>query len=276
MEWSLEKHGDSLEQRWYPQLRALFPEYEHVVPLTYRVINPEVKWVRVDLVPELEEFATSHYNVFARLACAARELCDTANLQTPCGFMNFYMHLTVCAKEMLENVCRAQANLARRYGQVELRDVDALGKAHGDPLLDTDRKNLIAETLGYRNIAGHAPALIIIGGKVPRPEFVKDTVTLRDVKASLAQKARIWIKRPSELQTDYVNVVDMTRTHSDQCLGICNRTWKSLAAALSRLDAKYRGDAGNITAVDREHATILKPSAPLPPGFSLQDRSVSY
>lgn len=85
MSWTLEADGDQFERDHHASILPHFPQYEtfwriHVVPITFRVVDRGVLYVRSGVPLELQEMATAHYSVFLRLVFAHEQLSQPNSL----------------------------------------------------------------------------------------------------------------------------------------------------------------------------------------------------
>lgn len=85
-QWKLSKHGDSMEQKWADTLSRLLPEYEsmwqrHIVPLTFRIYDPDHYFLRPNLADRLLDLADAHYTAAYHLVLCNQWLARCAALK---------------------------------------------------------------------------------------------------------------------------------------------------------------------------------------------------
>lgn len=263
--WNLQQHGDGPERRFYKWLRADFPTYEefwrrHVIPLTYRIIKEELVLVRVDLPEELQDFATAHYNVFFRLALAAREREDKEIFKKPIGYQLFYLHLHTAINEMVQNFLSCSSLVLERYAGVRIRDLAVWETKWAVPTLVSERNQLIEEMSPYRQYAAHLPVLATLDGLIPNPDFLVSIASkrgegaLRNEFVRLSQKARL-LGSPELCREKYSDIEIITSGHFERSLKLCDRIWKGMLGEFDQLEShsRYLKDQ-EPTARDKEYA----------------------
>ncbi|HTW71351.1 MAG TPA: hypothetical protein VME47_15805 [Acetobacteraceae bacterium] len=73
MDYHLEIDGDAIERQWSKTVAVNFGNYEpfwieHVVPITWRIVDRDCRYVRSSTPESLRKLATYNYGVFLHLA----------------------------------------------------------------------------------------------------------------------------------------------------------------------------------------------------------------
>lgn len=160
MPYTIQSHGDMYEQRFYPYLAALFPNYEAfwrdvIVPMTMRDIDGQV-WLRPGVARDLELLSMSHYSCYYHLG-VAHELLTLLN-ERPYLCDDSFLHL--------EAALALVDRFLRDCGKV-WRDLFSTPRDHFFTTLRTDnwrsKKScfdaLSVEVGLYRNAIAHDPKL---------------------------------------------------------------------------------------------------------------------
>ena len=132
--WTLNEHGDSFERDWALHVLDGFPAYQefwrrHVVPLSFRIKEPDNQFIRPSLPPHLVALADSSYAVFYHVAHGHAYL-DRLQFRkdhqdfpraTECLYC-FFTHAH-SAHEALLHFCCAVNGVLARYEQSPLFEV---------------------------------------------------------------------------------------------------------------------------------------------------------
>jgi len=260
--------GDGPERHFCSRMLDLFPAYEtvwaaHIVPLTYRIRERQVKWVRLGLPDVLRQFASYHYNVFYRLGLASDALADGDAISTVPGFQMFCIHLRAAMDEGIGALMESLGVLVQKYGKNgKLYKFEDWVRKWKCTQLEREHRQVIEGIEGYRNLAAHWAPLIMYAGMVPRPELLDPFVRKRKVGRKhhrkgnpltkelresrffdLAQVAR-FILHPEELDREYIQARTLAEGYFNRALRVCNELWIHMAQALEGLaKSAIYGDA---------------------------------
>ena len=273
MTWTLADDGDAIERRWSSDILPTFPKYEefwreHIVPLTFRMKNRELLYVRAGLSKELRNLATAHYSVFLRLSFAAETLKES-QLHKLSDVYHFYVDLYGAFKDMLERFLRATQNALKKYGHPMTSNIDRRMLSWRDTGLLNAYKRSREELGNYRHLI-HDPVMIMLSGHLPRPEKInKNDLTYRD----LAELAKFLTVKDAA-QKEFVDAYSLGSDQFGNCTSILNRIWFNVIEDFRKIatDPKYISDQAAESDEDRfflecvsdgKNINILGGSAPV-------------
>jgi hypothetical protein len=228
-----------------------FPLYEtfwvlHVVPLTYRVIDPGSIYVRSAVRKELKKLATASYGVFIHLAACHQQLGSDPDLFAAEGICTFYSHLFTVGELVKNRFSTAVHNVLCKYSKTYIRKKDRrldLSMIPGlsvqieeafakTPWTDsTIKSNAPARLQDYRHEQVHYWGFPVIGGKIPRREYF---YLWRDKDLG---ELDAFLKHPGaevRFATEFVDAVQQAEEDLKFVEIVTNRVWQ---VALNELDA---------------------------------------
>ena len=185
MDYRLEDDGDTIERRWGKAVTAVFQNYEpfwieHVVPITWRVVDRRCLYVRAGAPKALRKLATYSYGIFLHLAACHEQLeiatkdGNEANAQlfARMGIYVFYGRL-YSAGELVPKFLEAGKEVVDKYHGTHLRTVEKrLGTHSTGDLYDRYEVVFKALTKDYRNPQVHDWGFPAIGRLVPKREHL--------------------------------------------------------------------------------------------------------
>lgn len=171
--WTLAEHGDGNEKEWGSKIEPTFPRYEqlwreHVVPLTFRVLNPENLYMRPSLKPHLRRLGTAHYWMYYGLAGCHALLADR-DFPSVGRLYDFYARLKSVADPrngMLLQFLRAVQAVREHYGEPpgpRKRPLARYPDSVVAAIEDADRR-----VNDYRQWLQHNAGVPILNGYIPR------------------------------------------------------------------------------------------------------------
>ncbi len=244
--WSLAKHGDSLEKKWSPKILQSFPIYElfwveHIVPLTYRAVEPTCIYLRAAVRKELDAVATASYGVFLHLAGAHSQLQTNRALFAAEGVYTFYSRLYSVGL-MVRRFLAAIAGVLELYGGVYIPDERRRLRHHGSGDLAIRFKDAFeTRTKDYRGQQVHDWGVPVIGDKIPGRKHLKRWLGkgLRELDAFLKQPDAV--KRIAGEFVDPIQQAEEDLMYVEQVL---DDVWKLALGELAAMgkQADYRTD----------------------------------
>jgi hypothetical protein len=253
LSWTLAEHGDQPEREWAAAISSRFPNYErfwaiHVVPLTYRIVDPHNILVRPTIRKELEDLGTSHYAVFLNLVACHRLLRSDGATFARQEVPNFYSRL-YSVREMARRSLAAVKVVLREYGGVCIPNEKRRFDAHGKPGLSARVTEAFeTRTCDYRRQQVHGWGLPNIDEKIPRRKFLA-----RWLGKGLGEIARFRIEANVEqrVATEFVDALEQATDDLTFVEDVLNDVWEM---ALGELDGlrdvdRYRKDqraGGNV------------------------------
>jgi len=157
---TLAKNGDRREREWGKEVSVNFPRYEefwreHVVPLTFRVLNPANLYMRPSVPVHLRRLGTAHYWIFYHLA-GAHEI-----LRSPFPgvgrLYDFYSRLSSVSgpkNSLLTEMLRATHDVVAAYGGTPRGDRKHALRGYGAAIED-QAKRVDRRIDAYRNWLQH-------------------------------------------------------------------------------------------------------------------------
>jgi hypothetical protein len=178
MPYTLQDHGDVYEQRFYPYLAALFPNYEAfwqsiIVPMTMRDIDGQI-WLHPGVAKSLELLAMSHYSCYYHLGIA-HELLSLLN-EKPYLYDDFFLHIEA-ALALVDRFLRDCGKVWRELFATP-RDLFFTALRTDDWKSKKSRFDALSNEVGlYRNAIAHDPKLgqvvVQADGTIWIPHFSK-------------------------------------------------------------------------------------------------------
>jgi hypothetical protein len=249
--WELDRDGDRIEKRWWPYIKAGFPQYQdlwsqHVVPLTGR---PEYLYVRESIPPPLAKLATVSYSVFVHLAGCHQQLDPSfrhSDLFATEGVYIFYSRL-YSAQQALRRFITEVADVQNDYNGTLIRDPLQWLKFYGKGTLEGSYREF-DKRIGsdsYRAQQVHDWGFPVLEGNIPgRPYFQEWVERLKEkglgALATFLNEKDSWEK----FKREFVNAIDQARDDLRFAEETINDIWKVALDELNALkDAgRYKAD----------------------------------
>jgi len=174
VKWTLEQHGDRRERTWGKDVGRNFPRYEkfwreHVVPVTFRVLNPANLYMRPSVPVHLRRLGTAHYWIFYHLA-GAYEILQAQRFPDVGQLYDFYSRLSSVSSpdnSLLLEVLRAEWDVVKHYrGRPRGRPKYPL-PGYPEPI-EANSRAVNKRIDDYRNWLQHNGGLPILGGRIPK------------------------------------------------------------------------------------------------------------
>jgi hypothetical protein len=254
---ALKNRGDSVEREYADCVGVHFPSYErlwarHIVPLTYRVIDPDCVLVRANLDPnpELERMATGSYGTFLHLASCHHQLKSISEpeLFAREGTYHFYSRLYSAAETVLVDFLPAVNEVLQKFkGPYIAEDPVTKGSRKWDRFKSRLNQNGHAclhhnfhtafgdRVYPYRNQRVHRWGLPAVGDHIPGRKFVA-----RWIGKGLGELARFRIadKTGDQFHAQFVPAVDQARDDIEFVERVLNDVWDMALRELSKLQDK--------------------------------------
>lgn len=246
MAWTLARNGDSVERALGPDVCRLFPNYEkfwilHIVPLTYRVMDPDCIFVRAKVRPDLEDMATAHYGVLTHLAACHQQLNNRPDpdLFAVEGVYTFYSRLYSVHEAAVDAFLPATNEIIERYSRRHLRaDLDTKGnpkkgtwrhqtrlETNGRRGLHSDLRDAFRRANKYRHQRVHWWGIPARSGKVPGPAYIDAWI-----RKGLGELARATETR---IMNEFVDALPQARNDLESIERVLNEVWEMVLNELA-------------------------------------------
>ena len=242
--FTLAQHGDSVERTWASTLTKNFPLYEvfwteHVVPLTYRVVDPSSIYLRAAIRKELDLMATASYGTFAHLAGCHQQLQGDPALFAAEGLYTFYSRLYSAGQSVQKFLAAVRKVLVEYNGP-------AFGGKQLPQRLDTNGSTGLysrfdeafeTRTKDYRGQQVHDWGFPCLDGKVPRREYMaawegKGLGALDTFLKGAASE--------DEISEHFVDAVEQARDDLEFVEKVINEIWDMVLRELRLIADKER------------------------------------
>lgn len=261
MSFSLKDDGDAIERRWYNVilLPDRFPNYEplwieHVVPITWRVVEPTRLYVRSAAPRPLKYLATYNYGIFIHLS-AAHEQLEIANTKTDktdetnaelfarTGIYTFYSRL-YSAGQLVPMFLETIAQVVDKYRGTRRKTVKARLDNHstGD-LFNRYDVAFKTRTKDYRNPQVHNWGFPAIGRLIPRREYLSQWA---DKDLGELDKFLSRDRAKDHIHRQFVDAIGQAEEDLRFAESVVNDIWKVVLDELGTISAKdrYQKDQG--------------------------------
>lgn len=254
MDYRLEDDGDAIERRWGNAVTGVFRNYEpfwieHVVPITWRVVDKRCLYVRAGAPKALRKLATYSYGIFLHLAACHEQLEiatktgneTSAELFARTGIYVFYGRL-YSAGELVPTFLDSGKEVVDKYHGTHLKTVEKrLGTHSTGDLYKRYEVVFKALTKHYRNPQVHDWGFPAIGRLVPKREYLD-----RWAKKDLGELDQLLSGDKAE-QRIAEEFTDALAQANDDLLfaeAVINDVWKVVEVELASIadTARYRED----------------------------------
>lgn len=245
--WTLAAHGDEVEKKWGPEVSVRAPLCEtfwqrHVVPLTWRVVDPSNVSLRPDVPELLRDLALKNHRVFTHLAKCHQQLA-AESFFTPDAIYDFYSRL-YSVKESTKELMKAVHAVLLEYkgvalgGQQRERRLNLHGSAG---LADRYEEAFETRCSDYRGEQVHSSGFPFIGNRMPRREYLDQWIGKGNAEAIEFASAPDFEKR---VEVEFVDARQQASEDLEFVERIANEVWDMLLREIDGIKEpdRYRAD----------------------------------
>lgn len=257
MDYRIENDGDAIERRWGGVVGTVFHNYEllwreHVVPITWRVVNRHCLYVRSGAPSALRKLATCNYGTFIHLA-AAHEQLEIANAEgtgtgaelfARTGLYTFYSRL-FSAREVIKGFLDAVKDVVFKYERKDLNGIQKRLVGHPSGNLYCRYETAFKTRTGdYRNPQVHHWGLPAVGSLIPKREYLHRWVDETGKAKDLGQLDRFQREKDfaARLQCEFVDAIKQAKGDLVFAETVVNDIWQ---VALDELGSIVSGKGGD-------------------------------
>lgn len=234
MIWTLTEHGEEKEREWWPEFQDYIPAYGefwclHVLPLTFRIIDHRLKYLRHKPPEVLRMMASLSYQTFFHFA-KAFEIQRGLNFpKFGESLFDFYGRLysaLYSGGRFLNHVddCCVRYGLCHK-GYHWYKDRKYL-KVHDDSVQVNKKVGV------YRNSELHGITQILANMKGRPWKMPRRDRNKVDKYSGLSAVVEL-LMNPQQIEQDFVSVDETTREHLHESSRMLNEYWK---VALQQMD----------------------------------------